>query len=102
MQTLRRLISAPKIPNLPGVCISKVGAFIIISVMEQCLVFKWVGVGLYWLQGVPREAQGPWGKKAMHRVGYVGDTMPGCTKKKLQPVTCVLFSQFEALEFQSS
>jgi hypothetical protein len=42
------------------------------------------------------------GKIAMHRVGYVGDTMPGCTKKKLQPFACVLFSQFEALEFQSS
>lgn len=28
--------------------------------------------------------------------------MPGRTKEKLQPFTCVLFSQFEALEFQSS
>lgn len=28
--------------------------------------------------------------------------MPGHTKKKLQPFACVLFSQFEALEFQSS
>lgn len=27
---------------------------------------------------------------------------PGCTKEKLPPFTCVLFSQFEALEFQSS
>lgn len=35
---------APEIPNLPCVCISKVGAFVIISVMEQCLVFTWVGV----------------------------------------------------------
>lgn len=57
---------------------------------------------LYWLHGFPWEAQGPWGKIAMHRAGYVGDTMPGRTKKKLQPFTYVLFSQFEALEFQSS
>lgn len=35
---------APEIPSLPCVCISKVGAFVIISVMEQCLVFTWVGV----------------------------------------------------------
>lgn len=38
----------------------------------------------------------------MHRAVCLEDIMPGCTKKKLRPFACVLFSQFEALEFQSS
>lgn len=100
MQTLRRLISAPEVPNLPRVCISKVGAFVIISVTEQCLVFKWVGVCIGSRES--HEKLKVLGERKLCRVGYVGDTVPGCTKKKLQPVTCVLFSQFEALEFQSS
>lgn len=35
---------APEILHLPHVCIFKTRAFFIISILEWCLVFRWVGV----------------------------------------------------------
>lgn len=90
----------PEIFILSLVCNFKVKSFII-SAKEWWLVFRCGGVCTGFLFSHERDGRHS-GQMTYTQAVYLEDIMPGRTKKKLRPFTCVLFSQFEALEFQSS